>query len=174
MSNRNNAGPYSITSSARASTVVGMSMPSEGEAGLPARGSLHWPSQMFLTLASSDLAQARAHDGRRQRRRDGGERTEQGLSVHGAAAERRGSINNTTGPAVTRPGRVTAFAEKRRSNDTKAAGRHLSPRSGDAGQDARCGPVHEIPKHLVVHPRSDRPAAEARGRAAVGVVGPST
>jgi hypothetical protein len=68
--------------------------------------------------------------------------TGEGLSVHGAAAERRGSINNTTGPAVTRPGRVTAFAETRRSNDTKAAGRHLSPRSGDAGQDA--GPVDLI------------------------------
>jgi hypothetical protein len=110
-----------------------MSVPSEGEAGLAARGSLHWPSQMFLTLASSDLAQARAHDGWR---RDGGKRAGQGLGVHGAPAERRGSINNTTGTAVTRPGRVTAFAETRRSNDTKAAGRHLSPRSGDAGQDA--------------------------------------
>jgi hypothetical protein len=61
-----------------------------------------------------------------------------------------------------------------RANDTKAAGRHLPPRSGDAGQDEGGGAVHEVQEHLVLHPRGDRPAAEARGRAAVGMVGPST
>jgi hypothetical protein len=37
------------------------------------------------------------------------------------------------------------------------------------GLGEEAGPVHEISKHLVLHPRGDRPAAEARGRAAVRV-----
>src|SRR5262249_32188203 len=57
----------------------------------------------------------------------------------------------------------------RRANDTKAASRHLPPGSGDVGQDEKVGPVHEVRQHDVIHPRGDRAAAEARGRAAVGV-----
>src|SRR5436190_17949472 len=37
------------------------------------------------------------------------------------------------------------------------------------GLGEKAGSVHEIPEHLVLHPRGHRPAPEARGRAAVGV-----
>jgi len=62
-----------------------------------------------------------------------------------------------------------ASLRTRRANDTKAAGRHVPHGSGDLGMDEGAGPVHEVREHLVVHPRRNRPAPEARGRAAVGV-----
>src|SRR5258708_1756684 len=64
---------------------------------------------------------------------------------------------------------ITASWKTRRASDTKAASRHLPPGSGDVGPDARAGPVHEVQERLVLHPRGHRLAAEAGGRAAVGV-----
>jgi hypothetical protein len=93
VSNRNNAGPYSITSSARASTVVGMSMPSEGEAGLAARGSLHWPSQMFLTLASSAAPKFQSQETSREQSGDTRQPLRHPGDLRGSRICRRGRID---------------------------------------------------------------------------------
>jgi hypothetical protein len=59
------------------------------------------------------------------------------------------------------------FTQTRRASDRKATSRHLPPGSGDVGLHEGAGPLHEVPEHLVLHPRGHRAAAEAGGRAAV-------
>jgi hypothetical protein len=87
-------------------------------------------------------------------------------------------INNTADwshciqPSMARA-RGHGFMGTRRANDTKAARRHLPPGSGDLGPHEEGGPLHEVREHLVIHPRRDRAAAEAGGRAAVGM-GPTS
>jgi hypothetical protein len=78
------------------------------------------------------------------------------------------SINNTS--MVWSDSAVDQrFTQTRRASDTKAATRHLPHGSGDVGLHEAAGPVHEVQERLVLHPRGDRPDAEARGRAAVRV-----
>ena len=61
------------------------------------------------------------------------------------------------------------YTQGRRASESKIPSRHLPHGSGDVGLDEGARPVHEVQEHLVLHPRGHRPAAEARGRAAVGM-----
>src|SRR5207245_10480593 len=84
------------------------------------------------------------------------------------------SINNTVDGLIGSSRRSAragghGHTQTRSASDRKAAGRHLPTGSGDVGLYEGAGPVHEVQEHLVLHPRGHRAAAEARGRAAVGV-----
>jgi hypothetical protein len=87
----------------------------------------------------------------------------------------RPSINNTANGLIgfsRRSQRCRAdhgLTGTRRASDTETASRHLPHGSGDVGLHEAAGPVHEVQEGLVLHPRGHRAAAEARGRAAVGV-----